>query len=136
MLTYAALPGVPMDFLNAAARASWGFIRNQDDRYGVKIVAEEAISLNWQVDDYAYSVPGNFSASRRWASRRATMLLAVLQVPAGAGGGDGLRPRRDRLAAQRRGPAPGRAAPFDPRRSRTIARAWMDDMHDYCNVAH
>jgi hypothetical protein len=32
MLTYVALPGVPMDFLNATARASWGFIRNQDDR--------------------------------------------------------------------------------------------------------
>ena len=43
MLTYAAFPGVPMDFLNAMARASWGFIRNQDDRYGVKIVAEEAV---------------------------------------------------------------------------------------------
>jgi hypothetical protein len=43
MLTYAALPGVPMDFLNATARASWGFIRNQDDHYGVKIVAEESI---------------------------------------------------------------------------------------------
>ena len=41
------------------ARA-WGFIRNQDDRYGVKVVAEEAISLKWQVDEYAYSVPGNF----------------------------------------------------------------------------
>jgi hypothetical protein len=54
------LPGVPMDFLNATARASWGFIRNQDDRYGVKVVAEEAISLKWQVDEYSYSVPGNF----------------------------------------------------------------------------
>jgi hypothetical protein len=49
-----------MDFLNAMARASWGFIRNQDDRYGVKVVAEEAISLKWQVDEYSYSVPGNF----------------------------------------------------------------------------
>jgi hypothetical protein len=59
-LTYVVLPGVPMDFLNATARASWGFIRNQDDRYGVKVVAEEAISLKWQVDEYSYSVPGNF----------------------------------------------------------------------------
>jgi hypothetical protein len=60
ILTYVALPGVPMDFLNATARASWGFIRNQDDRYGVKVVAEEAISLKWQVDEYGYSVPGSF----------------------------------------------------------------------------
>jgi len=26
----------------------------------VKVVAEEAISLNWQVDTYTYSEPGNF----------------------------------------------------------------------------
>ena len=57
LITYAAFPGVPMDFLNASARASWGFIRNQDDRYGVKVVAEESISLKWQVDAYAYSKP-------------------------------------------------------------------------------
>ena len=43
LITYCAFPGVPMDFLNASARASWGFIRNQDDQYGVKVVAEEAI---------------------------------------------------------------------------------------------
>ncbi len=61
MLTYAAFPGVPMDFLNAGARASWGFIRNQDDKYGVKIMAEEAISLEWQVDEYSYSMPHAFS---------------------------------------------------------------------------
>ncbi|NBC95701.1 MAG: hypothetical protein GVY27_05020, partial [Deinococcus-Thermus bacterium] len=60
MLTNAVFPGVPMDFLNATSRASWGFIRNQDDRYGVKVVAEEAISLKWQVDEYAYSIPANF----------------------------------------------------------------------------
>jgi hypothetical protein len=47
MLTYACFPGVPMDFLNATARTSWGFIRNQDDKWGVKILAEEAISLQW-----------------------------------------------------------------------------------------
>jgi hypothetical protein len=52
MLSYVAFPGVPMDFLNAMARGSWGFIRNQDDKYGVKVVSEEAISLNWQVDAY------------------------------------------------------------------------------------
>ncbi|MCA9572497.1 MAG: hypothetical protein KC656_31875, partial [Myxococcales bacterium] len=61
MLTYAAFPGVPMDFVNATARASWGFIRNQDDTWGVKVVAEEAVSLQWQVDDYAYSIPYTFS---------------------------------------------------------------------------
>ena len=72
LLTYAVLPGVPMDFLNATARASWGFIRNQDDRYGVKVVAEEAISLKWQVDEYKYSVPAQFQTPQgARASRRA-----------------------------------------------------------------
>ncbi|MEL6207138.1 MAG: glucosylglycerol hydrolase, partial [Pseudomonadota bacterium] len=79
MLTYAALPGVPMDFLNAAARASWGFIRNQDDRYGVKVVAEEAISLKWQVDEYAYSIPANFRRLKEMGYETRDQLAVFLE---------------------------------------------------------
>lgn len=59
-LTSAELPCVPMDFLNARSRASRVFTRNQDDRYGVKVVGKEAISFKCQVDEYSYSIPANF----------------------------------------------------------------------------
>ncbi|MBE9079529.1 alpha-amylase [Romeria aff. gracilis LEGE 07310] len=48
-------PGLPMDFLNACVGAAWGFFRNTDDRYGVKVVAEEVGFLDWQVEPERYA---------------------------------------------------------------------------------
>ncbi|WP_029032690.1 glucosylglycerol hydrolase [Salinarimonas rosea] len=134
MLTYAAFPGVPMDFLNAMARASWGFIRNQDDRWGVKIVAEEAISLGWQVDDYTYSMPGSFTrlkelgfADRDGLGRFFKILEALVDVT------DYDLEVMAKLLNEVDPPLEG-PSPFTARVLKQIARAWMDDMHDYCNV--
>jgi hypothetical protein len=135
LVTYAAFPGVPMDFLNASARASWGFIRNQDDTYGVKVVAEEAISLDWQVDDYAYSVPINFRRlkemgfeTREHLARFLKFLPALVEVT--DYDLDTICLLLNRVEPPLAGPHP-----FDLSALKRIARAWMDDMHDYCNVA-
>jgi hypothetical protein len=136
MLTYAVFPGVPMDFLNATARASWGFIRNQDDRYGVKVVSEEAISLKWQVDDYSYLVPGNFRrlkdlgfATREELARFFEFLPALVKVT---------EYHLEQIATLLNAVEPPLAGPgtFTVADLKAIARAWMDDMHEYCNVAH
>ena len=135
-LTYAVLPGVPMDFLNATARASWGFIRNQDDRYGVKVVAEEAVSLKWQVDEYSYSVPGTFRnlkglgyETREELARFFEFLPALVDVTE-----YDLPTIATLLNAVE--PALSGPTPFTETSLKAIARAWMDDMHAYCNVAH
>ncbi|WP_299963136.1 glucosylglycerol hydrolase [uncultured Roseobacter sp.] len=135
VLTYVALPGVPMDFLNAMARASWGFIRNQDDRYGVKVVSEEAISLKWQVDEYSYSVPGNFRRlkelgfeTREELSRFMDFLPALVEVT---------EYDLDEIVRLLRTSEPPLAGPeFTVPALKQIARAWMDDMHEYCNVSN
>ena len=136
MLAYACFPGVPMDFLNATARASWGFIRNQDDRYGVKIVAEEAVSLKWQVDPYTYLAPGNFSrlkelgfSTREGLGRFFDILLALVEVTEYDLG------VMAKLLNQVDPPLDG-PSPFDVKVLKCIARAWMDDMHDYCNISN
>ncbi|OSP55945.1 glucosylglycerol hydrolase [Pseudoruegeria sp. SK021] len=134
-LTYIALPGVPMDFLNATSRTSWGFMRNQDDLYGVKVVAEEAISLKWQVDGYSYSVASNFHRlkalgfeTREDLARFFDFLPALVEVT-----------EYDlneivRLLNQAEPDLAGPAV-FTVENLKEIARAWMCDMHDYCNVA-
>ncbi len=136
LLTYAVFPGVPMDFLNATARASWGFIRNQDDRYGVKVVAEEAISLKWQVDGYSYSVPGHFRRlkelgfeTREDLARFFEFLPALVEVT---------DYDLATIATLLNAVAPKLAGPelFTIATLKEIARAWMDDMHEYCNVTH
>ena len=136
MLTYAALPGVPMDFLNATARASWGFIRNQDDKWGVKIMAEEAISLDWQVDDYAYSIPGAFARLKALGFETREDLARLLKVlPALVEVTDY---DLDVIATLLNGVDPPLAgpAPYTPPALKTVARAWFEDMHDHCNVSH
>ncbi|MEO0760494.1 MAG: glucosylglycerol hydrolase, partial [Pseudomonadota bacterium] len=127
LLTYAALPGVPMDFLNACARASWGFIRNQDDRWGVKIVAEEAISFDWQVDDYSYSMPASFRRLKALGFETREMLGRFLRVLPGLV--DVTDYNLDVMATLLNAVDPPLAGPtpFTVANLKEIARAWMDD---------
>jgi hypothetical protein len=135
LITYAAFPGVPMDFLNASARASWGFIRNQDDRYGVKIVAEEAISLKWQVDTYAYSMPGSFPRLKAMGFTKRDDLVRFMEfLPALVEVTSYDIEVIVKLLNQVEPPLAG-PLPLTPQTLKQIARAWMDDMHDYCNVS-
>lgn len=135
MLTYSCFPGVPMDFLNACARASWGFIRNQDDRWGVKVVGEEAISFKWQVDEYSYSLPSNFRRlkylgfdDRASLARFLEFLPALVEVT--SYDLDVIAKLLNEVDPPLKGPTP-----FTVDVLKEIARAWMDDMHDYCNVS-
>jgi hypothetical protein len=54
MLLHCLLPGVPMDFLNANARAPWSFMRDTDADWNVKVVAEEDNFLDWHVPEELY----------------------------------------------------------------------------------
>ncbi|MEM6355365.1 MAG: glucosylglycerol hydrolase [Pseudomonadota bacterium] len=135
LVTYGALPGVPMDFLNASARASWGFIRNQDDRYGVKVVAEEAISLKWQVDEYAYSMPAAFRRLKEMGFETRAALARFLEflpalVEVTEYDLDVIAKLLNEVDPPLEGPHPYTVPVL-----KEIARAWMDDMHDYCNVS-
>ncbi|MBE9030038.1 alpha-amylase [filamentous cyanobacterium LEGE 11480] len=51
---YGFSPGLPMDFINVLMHAAWGFFRNTDERYGVKVVSEEKGFLDWQVNPAHY----------------------------------------------------------------------------------
>lgn len=59
---YGFSPGTPMDFLNALMHTPWGFFRNTDDQYAVKIMAEEIGFLYWQITPEIYR--------QAWAFRR------------------------------------------------------------------
>ncbi len=61
LFTYGFSPGLPMDFIHCTMHAPWGFLRNTDDRYGVKVVAEEAGGLlDWQIIPETYDWPELF----------------------------------------------------------------------------
>ena len=58
---HVAMPGVPMDFLHANYRAPWGFVRDTDPTWNVKVVAEEAPWVDWHVPEDAYRDADAFS---------------------------------------------------------------------------
>jgi len=136
LLFYGLLPGTPMDFLNASMRASWGFMRNTDDRHAVKVVAEEASFLDWQVDDISYSKVGRFRRLKELGFEHRDQLRDFMRVLTAA-----VEVTEDlgavvaivRAAAERLPGGPDRP---DVEGLTKIARAFMDDTHDYCNVSH
>jgi len=129
LISYALLPGIPMDFLNATTRTPWGFMRTTDDFYGVKVMAEEAGFLDWQLTDDHYERVGAMwrtkrhgfdtkSELRSFLGRVAELVVstdydldamaAALQEP------EAMRPGRDGLIL--------------------LAHDFMSDVHDLCNV--
>ncbi len=130
LLWYAALPGVPMDFLQALARAPWGFVRNTDERYGVKILAEEAGFFTWQVEPAAYRADGafmrlkalGFTTLGAWRRFLGELTAQIAAAP------------DDLVTVARRLGDLGAAPAADPAWLRHTARAAMDDMHAFCGV--
>jgi len=132
LLFHAFLPGTPMDFLQASVRAPWSFIRNTDTRYAIKVWAEEKRFLDWRVTDADYMSPENFTRLKKlgFSNRRVIYeLLAELEA-AVAVHGDEIEPVV--AAAQLAMPPAGFV--LETAQLQAAARAWMDDVHDYCKV--
>ena len=130
LAAYALFPGIPMDFLNATARAPWGFMRTTDDLYGVKVMAEEARFMEWQVDDAAYAAPGCFRRSKRHGFPTRESLSGFLDALATLVEESGYD--LDLIAVS--APSPDAFRP-GPSGLHLFARDWMLDVHDFCNVA-
>jgi hypothetical protein len=133
LFDYACMPGVPMDFINASMRAPWSFIRNTDDRYGVKVMSEEARFLDWAVAPERFADPEVFPRLKALGfTERDALHRFVHALPrAVALTGYDL----DQMVQLLRALDPPLAGPpLTPDALKSIASAWMDDVHDYCNV--
>ncbi len=134
LLHYGFLPGVPMDFINGSTRSPWGFVRNTDDRYGVKVVSEEAGFLDWIVDDGLFARPDSFRRLKGLGFAELNQLRRFMRVLECAvrATDDDLGGVVSILDAVR---PPLAVRPFSAYELKRIARAWMDDVHELCNVS-
>jgi hypothetical protein len=128
------MPGIPMDFLNANSRAPWSFFRNTDERYGVKVVSEEARFLDWAVEPERYLEKGVFDRIKRrgFGSREELKRFMVALDAAVRSSGYEMPVICALLNAYE--PALLRGLSFTPEILKGIAREWMDDVLDYCRV--
>jgi hypothetical protein len=136
LFDYAIMPGVPMDFINATMRAPWGFIRNTDDRYGVKVVSEEARFSEWLINEEEYARDDLFPRLKAFGFKTLNSLrrfMAVLDhtVQATLYDLDAIV----RVLNSDATPA-FKIEKLTIPRLKAIARAWMDDVHEFCNVWH
>ncbi len=134
LLHYAFLPGVPMDFLQASLHAPWGFIRNTDDRFSVKVVSEESGFLHWVVDETLFAEPESFPRLKGMGFTELDGLRRFMRVLNHAVRCTG-QPLEDVAAVLEAVRPPFMGRPFSAERLKRIARAWMDDVYELCNVS-
>ena len=134
LLDYALLPGIPMDFINGSMRAPWSFVRNTDDRYGVKVVSEESRFLHWGVLDDRYAAEPLFPRLKARGFRELAHLRRFLtRLDHAVQATDGVL--ADVVTLLNSLAPPPLAAPLDVALLKVIAREWMEDVYALCNVA-
>ena len=77
---YGFSPGLPMDFLNGMMHSGWGFFRNTDELYGVKVASEEIGFLSWQVTQALYEQPQFFTSVKQSGFKRLSQLRRFATV--------------------------------------------------------
>ncbi len=136
LFTYAMMPGIPMDFINASMRASWGFIRNTDDTYGVKVVSEEAGFMDWQVNEDHYNHPGNFRRLKDYGFLELDEIRRFLRMLRAAVNATDYDLKAIVAILSVVDPKLSGPESLDVPALKKVARAFMDDLHDYCNVSY
>lgn len=134
MLFHCMLPGVPMDFIHANMRAPWGFVRDTDSVWNVKVVSDESKFLYWQVRDQDFENPAHFQRIKDlgFESRDGLQtFMEALSSTVKATDYD-LDVMADMLSAMDQ--------PFGDDLSaadlEAYAYAWMQDVHDFANLQH
>lgn len=126
------MPGVPMDFVQALVHAPWSFIRNTDTEYAIKVAAEEAFFLHWQVDEKDYQDQLSFRNLKKLGFKTFShlqifthALLRFIEVT------DYNIPE---IAAMLNNLENLEVRGWDPDSLNRFATAWMTDLHEFCNA--
>jgi hypothetical protein len=134
-LLHCLLPGVPMDFLNANHRSPWGFVRDTDADWNVKVVADEHNLLEWQVGPEHYDDERFFTHLRDLGFETRDQLAAFVHTLASVG--EATDYDRDAMATMLATRDPP-LADGDPTAADldAFATAWMQDVHEFATVDH
>lgn len=135
LLMHGFLPGVPMDFLQGLGSTPWSFIRDSDTTYAIKVVAEEAHFLDWQVTENEYRQSRFFKrlkhAGFTTLDHLKTFVLTLSHLV------QATDYTIDTLLAMLN--SSGAAEPDHPwtlNKLNDFSAAWMRDLNEYCNVDH
>ncbi|KAB1196092.1 MULTISPECIES: glucosylglycerol hydrolase [Haloferax] len=134
MLFHCFLPGVPMDFVHANMRAPWGFIRDTDPTWNVKVVSDESKFLYWQVRDEDFEDDRFFPRVKDLGFESREELLTFMNALSSAVGATDydLDVMADMLSAMEQ-PLGEDLSAAD---LEAYGYAWMRDIHEFANLSH
>lgn len=135
LFDYGMMPGIPMDFINGSFRAPWGFIRNTDDKYGIKVVSEEALWLYWRMDETRYNQAHVFTRLKDFGFTQLDSLRRFTNTLDHAVQATHYNLESIVRLLNNMSP-PLTDYDMNVTKLKAIAKAFMDDVHDYCNVSH
>lgn len=133
LLMSAFLPGTPMDFLQGIGSSPWTFMRNTDTHFAIKVVAEEAQFTRWQISETEYRNSRFFRRLKALGFRTlrelqvfsATLQKFVQITEYQTEQIVELLNIMDRALEEEK---------WNLDKLTRFADAWMEDMHEYCNV--
>ncbi|SEO88304.1 Hypothetical glycoside hydrolase 5 [Halogranum amylolyticum] len=134
MLFHCMLPGVPMDFVHANMRAPWGFMRDTDSVWNVKVVADESKFLYWQVRPQDFQNPTHFQRIKELGFESRDELRTFMNALSAAV--DATNYDLDVMAAMLSAIDQPFGDDLSPADLEAYAYAWMRDVHDFANLAH
>jgi hypothetical protein len=134
MFFYCFAPGVPMDFVNANMRAPWGFIRDTDSIWNVKVVSDESKFLYWQVREEQFESERHFQRVKELGFADKEELLRFMDaLSATVKSTDyDLDTMADMLSAMD-SPLGDDLSAEDLEQ---YGYAWMRDIHDFADLSH
>ncbi len=133
-LFYCFLPGVPMDFTHANARAPWYFVRDTDPDWNVKVVGESAYFVDWRVSAERYDDLDQFTRLKELGFDDREQLREFGHALASVG--EATDYDRDLMATMLGAMDWPLGDDVDAAALETFALAWMRDVADFCNLAH
>lgn len=127
------LPGTPMDFLQGIGSSPWTFMRNTDTDFALKVVAEEAHFSRWQISETEYRNSRFFRRLKTLGFRSLKGLQTFSETLQNFVKVTDYQPVKiselfkvmDHSFEVR---------DWDVEKLKRFADAWMEDMHEYCNV--
>jgi len=78
ILFHGFMPGCPMDFIHANMRAPWGFFRDTDAVWNLKVLADERNFPEWQIREPAFADDRFFSRLTGWGFESSAELSRFL----------------------------------------------------------
>ncbi|WP_136601970.1 glucosylglycerol hydrolase [Salinigranum halophilum] len=134
MFFYCFAPGVPMDFVHANMRAPWGFIRDTDSIWNVKVVSDESKFIYWQVREEQFQADEHFQRIKALGfADKAELLTFMNALSAAVKSTDYDLDVMAGMLSAMDSPLGDDLSAAD---LEEYAYAWMQDVHEFANLAH